>query len=398
MSRWDDIVEALRDAVAALEPERMPGPDAAHIATLAAEIERLGATAKVLTARRAAETRSFWRTSQATRPEQWLAEISGTSELVADQQLQTAARLDDCVATAAKLRDGTLSLAQAQQITKGATADPDAEGKLLDVAQASGFRALRDEQQRTVAAATDMDAARAKAHRERHLRTWVDGAATRGSFSGPTDEVNRLLVALKPFERQRFTDGRQANERDNHDAYRFDALLRMADCAGTAGRNAPKRSTTTDVARVRVDLSALLRGHTERGEVCEIPGVGPVPVSIARDTLTHGLLELVITDGVDVQTVVSTTRHVPQALKIAIAERDQRCKIRGCDRTDHLQRHHSTRVADGGLSTYHGLGNLCPDHHHLIHHDSYEIAVNDDGTWTLHPPTAGRAPPDEAAA
>ena len=244
MSRWDDIVEALRDAVAELEPERMLGPDAARVAKVAAEIERLGATAKVMTARRAAETRSFWRVSQATRPAQWLAEISGTSEFVAEQQLLTAERLDDCVATEARLRDGTLSLAQAQQVTKGVAADPGAETKLLDVAQQSGFRALREEQERTVAAVTDLEAARRKAHRERHLRTWIDGAATRGSFSGPTDEVSRLLTALKPFERARFSEGRQANERDNHDAYRFDALLRMADCAGTAGSDAPRRSKT----------------------------------------------------------------------------------------------------------------------------------------------------------
>ena len=391
MSRWDDVVEELRSLVAELAPERMLGPDAARVATVAAEIERLGATAKVLTARRAADTRSFWRTSQATRPAQWLAEISGTSEFVAEQQLQTAERLDDCVTTQAKLRDGTLSLAQAQQVTKGAAADPEAETKLLDVAETSGFRALREEQERTVAAATDMERARAKAHRERHLRTWVDGAATRGSFSGPTDEVNRLLTALKPFERARFTEGRRANERDNHDAYRFDALLRMADCAGQPG-SGPKRSKTKDVVRIRVDLSALTRGTTEPGEVCEIPGVGPVPVSVARETLSHGLLELVITDGVDVQTVVSTTRHVPEALKIAIAERDQRCKVRGCDRTDHLERHHTTRYADGGLTTYQVLGNTCPDHHHLIHDKSHEIVVDDDGAWSL------RAPPDQAAA
>jgi hypothetical protein len=79
-------------------------------------------------------------------------------------------------------------------------------------------------------------------------------------------------------------------------------------------------------------------------------------------------------------------------LKIAIAERDQCCKVRGCDRTDHLERHHTKRVADGGLTTYHGLGSTCPDHHHLIHDQGYEVIVNNDGTWSL------RAPPDQAAA
>ena len=95
-----------------------------------------------------------------------------------------------------------------------------------------------------------------------------------------------------------------------------------------------------------------------------------------------------ISDGVDVQTVVSTTRHVPEALKIAIAESDRRCKVRGCDRTDHLERHHTTRYADGGLTTYQVLGNACPDHHHLIHHKGYEIVVDDDGS--LEPSSAIR--------
>jgi len=356
----------------------------------------------VLSARRAADTGSFWRTSQATRPAQWLAEISGTSEFVAARDLQTAERLDECVATAAKLREGSLSVAQAHQVTTAAAVDPGAETRLLDVAATSGFRALREEQERAVAAATDMDAARRTAHRERHLRTWVEGAATRGSFSGPTDEVARILAALGPFERARFADGRTAGERDRPDAYRFDALVRLATAAATttssADPGAGAKRAKQDVVRVRVDLTALTRGVTAPGEVCEIPGVGPVPVSVARETLAHGLLELVITDGVDVQTIVSTTRHVPDALKLAIAERDQRCKIRGCDRTEHLQRHHATRYADGGLSTYHGLGNLCLDHHHLIHDKGHTIVVNDDGTWSLRAPISDRAPPDQTAA
>ncbi len=99
-----------------------------------------------------------------------------------------------------------------------------------------------------------------------------------------------------------------------------------------------------------------------------------------------------ITDGVDVRNVVSTTRHIPKALRIALQERDQRCKVRGCDRTDHLENHHVTRYADGGLTTYQGMGATCPDHHHLIHDKGHEIVVNDDGTWSL------RAPPDQAAA
>ena len=125
--------------------------------------------------------------------------------------------------------------------------------------------------------------------------------------------------------------------------------------------------------------------------MCEIPGVGPVPVAHARKVLSHGLLELVISDGVDVQTVVSTTRHVPKALKIAIEERDPTCNVRGCDRTDHLERHHlEGGFAEHHLTTYKLLGNACPHHHDLITHDHYDVIVNDDGSWTLRPPDEQR--------
>jgi hypothetical protein len=143
---------------------------------------------------------------------------------------------------------------------------------------------------------------------------------------------------------------------------------------------------------VRVDLPALLAGQTSPGEVCEIPGVGPVPVAHAREVLSNGLLELVITDGVDVRTVVSKTRHVPEALKVAIAERDERCRVRGCDRTHDLERHHVKPFAEHRLTTYELLGMLCGAHHDLVSYHDHEVVDHRDGTWSL------RAPPDANAA
>ena len=257
------------------------------------------------------------------------------------------------------------------------------------------MRGLRREKERIVAAATDAEAAARRAHRERHLRVWTDGVATRGTFSGPTSEVADLLEALEPLAKRRFEAARKTGHHESHDAYRFDALVDLARADGRATPSRPKH-----VARVRVDLPALLRGHAEPGETCEIPGVGPVPVADARQVLSHGLLQLVITDGVDVQTVVSTTRHVPAPLKIAIAERDRTCKIRGCDRDNNLHRHHTEEFARSGRTTYTELGNLCTRHHHLVHDDGYEIIVHDDGTWDLRAPDRGegRAPPERAAA
>jgi Domain of unknown function (DUF222) len=92
-----------------------------------AEVERLGAAAKVLFARRADETNGWRRVSRATSREQWLADVSGCSETQARDSLKTAQRLEELPATAAKLREGAPSLAQASLVSKSAEVDPGAE-------------------------------------------------------------------------------------------------------------------------------------------------------------------------------------------------------------------------------------------------------------------------------
>jgi hypothetical protein len=101
-------------------------------------------------------------------------------------------------------------------------------------------------------------------------------------------------------------------------------------------------------------------------------------------------LELVLHDGKDVRAIVTRTRHVPEALKIAIEERDQRCKIRGCDATEHLQRHHIQEYAEYHRTSYEILGLICADDHDRVTHRGYTIEIHDDGTWSLHPPDEQR--------
>ncbi len=381
------IAEELREVVAGLDPATCAGDDAARLASACAQIERLGAASKALLARRAVDTNGWRRGSSAISPEQWLARISGSSEGHAREVLKTAARLRDLPATDERYRAGALSQTQASIVAKAASVDPSAEHRLLKVARREGLRTLRDTADRVIAAASDDDEAHERARSERHLRTWRRGMATHGSFSGPTEEVDELLRALEPLAKARFDAARKEPERprDSYEARRFDALIDLARGA-TAEAGPP-------VTRVRVDLGRLL-DHPDStgadasdadGEVCEIPGVGPIPVAHARAVLPYGLLELVLTHGVDVRTVVSRTRHVPEALKLAIAERDQRCKVRGCDRTHGLERHHTIDFHEHRLTTYELLGMLCGDHHDLVTYRGHTIVDHRDGSWSLRP-------------
>ena len=391
MSTLVDLRDGLQRYSAALEAERYAGVDAVACAQVGAEIVKIAQSITMAHAKRAVDTGAWRRASHAVSPEQWFANVTGTSEHAARETLVTADRLAELPVTAEKLRSGELSLAQAAQVAAAAAIDPASEPRMLR-ATARGFRELRDTKERVITAASDEDRLRRVARDERHLAGWTRGLATYGSFSGPTEDVTDLFEAIEPLARAAFEAARESGDHQPLAAYRFDALIALA-------RGARVETSTKPVVRVRVGLQRLLGdAATDPAEaVCEIPGVGPVPLAHAREVLAHGLLELVITNGVDVQTVVSTTRHIPKALTIALDERDEkRCRVRGCDRTRAIQRHHTDEFAEHHRTAYDVLGDTCPDHHHLIHHNGYGVTDNHDGSWSLRPPA--QAPPHTNAA
>lgn len=69
------------------------------------------------------------------------------------------------------------------------------------------------------------------------------------------------------------------------------------------------------LVQVRVDHAALVRGHTEQGEECEIEGVGAVPVSVANAMLSDAVLRVLVTKGQDVVKLSSDTRTLPPGVK-----------------------------------------------------------------------------------
>jgi hypothetical protein len=142
---------------------------------------------------------------------------------------------------------------------------------------------------------------------------------------------------------------------------------------------------------IRADLDALRRGSVGPGEVCEIPGVGPVPVSHAREVLGDALCHLVITNGIDVTTVCTLGRHVPEALRVAIIERDRSCVVPGCGRDLALENDHwQVDFAKGGEASLDNICRLCRWHHHLKTHQGWRLTKR-EGEWHFLPP--GTDPP-----
>jgi hypothetical protein len=137
-----------------------------------------------------------------------------------------------------------------------------------------------------------------------------------------------------------------------------------------------------------VDLAALRLGKTASGEVCEIPGVGPVPLGVARDLLGDALLDLVITDGVDVTTVCHLGRSIPAALRTALMERDRCCVVPGCDTRHGLEIDHwRVPFAEGGAASLYNLARLCGHHHYLRTHKGFQLDGG-PGQWRWRAPLA----------
>jgi hypothetical protein len=144
------------------------------------------------------------------------------------------------------------------------------------------------------------------------------------------------------------------------------------------------------LALLRVDVAALRRGRVDGEELCEIRGVGPVPVPVAERLLGKAVLHLVITRGTDVLNVTHLGRGPTAAQKIALAWASPGCIVLGCWRTrtenDHREPWSQTRH-----TRLDQLDPLCTYHHDLKTRFGWAL-VDGTGKRRMVPPDDPRHP------
>jgi hypothetical protein len=362
-----ESVESLRRFVAGFDPAALDGAQARELAEQLAELERLAGAGRTLAAKRVAET-AAWAGGGFRDAGAWLASVAGTTVGKARATIETAERLERLPATESALRAGRLSDAQAEVVARAASADPSAERQLLACASRSGVKGLKTEAARVEAAvSTNQDERYATVRARRFVRhralSDVEGLL---EMRGPLDKTAAVAAALVPYEREQFEQARGREVRELPEALAFDALVQLAnDAAGGRFADAPSRAPATIV--VRVDKTAFDRGRSEPGEVCEIPGVGPVPVSVARKLAEDAILKALITDGIDVRSISHLGRTIPARLRTAIEELYPTCAVDGCEVDRWLETDHKVPVAEGGATEMTNLQRLCPHHHDEKH-------------------------------
>ena len=106
------------------------------------------------------------------------------------------------------------------------------------------------------------------------------------------------------------------------------------------GSQRPKAPKPPAAVKLNIDFAPLIRGHLEPGDVCEIPGVGPIPLPAARALLGNSIVDLIIKKGDDIRSVVHLGRSVTADQRRAIGARDPCCIRPGCGRTQNLEIDH----------------------------------------------------------
>ena len=393
----------------------------------------------------------------------------GVTHGQAAQMLALADQLHRLPSTREAFEAGRISKEQAAEVARTASVRPQAEADLLRVAQHESLGELKRRAQKIRATGEDGEAKLRRLHRQRYLRTWTDSEGSGcGRWSLPGHLHAELMAALAPWREQIFSDSRRAGLREAPEAYDADALIELArdaaafaaldrddadeggapiggdaaDRAGTGAgddaadgagtpiggdaadrvskpnegdaarrprsnrsdRRRPTGRTQTKVI-VRVDWAALRRGHPEGDEMCDIAGLGPIPVAVVRELLADDpFVAAVLTEGTDVRSVTHFGRRATALMRTALEWTDQGCAVLGCPNQARLEIDHTEEWARTRHTRLDELDLLCRHHHRQKTHDGYRLEPGrgtrrflSPAEQAVGPSGEGRSPPGFAA-
>lgn len=389
LQRLEQALGIVREVVGEADADRFTGEEAGRILERLIKIDRAVAAGRLAFARRAAECMT-WRQEGHRSAADWLAQKAKTSVSEAISALETAKRLPDMPDTVEALRQGTLSISQVREISAAAAVDPSSEKDLIE---AAGYLSLKGLQYRArlVRAAGIDESARAAALRQgRCLRHFLDpeGAFHLHACLTP-DNGASMLAMIRTRANFVADEAKQAGlPPESQAAYEADALVALVSgddrIATFQGQVGGRQRNPTVV--FHVSLEALRRGKLEDGELCEVPGVGPIPLAAIENVLGDALGKLVISDGVDVTTVCHLGRTVPAHVETALEARDRTCVVPGCDVSLSLEIDHwKIPFAAGGATALWNLCRICHFHHQMKTYDGFSLRGG-PGRWEWVPP------------
>jgi len=297
----DEAVELLEKANADLEPELLSVPEARERLKAYARAQRLAAFGVAALARTIDEASS-------------LARVTGTSVGKAKETIATSKVLGDSAPLAAALKHGEISLDQATEIAKAEGSAPGAATDLLAVAREESFHVLKEKARK----------AKLEAEQHRDLAQRQNAARSARSYSDELGMVH-IHLALEPHvgtpimaraEAEAARRGNKARAEGIKEPFEHHLADAYAALLSGSGKGRARRAELV----VLVSHEVTQRGwrDVKEGEICKIPGVGPVSPEVARDIAQDAFLNGVFYDGVDLRRFARWTRNIPIEVAVAL--------------------------------------------------------------------------------
>jgi len=380
-SPLDELLGLIRLGVGDIEADALDAGAAARVVEQCAEAERILAALRV-SAAATLKSAALWRREGFRSVAAWMAAKTGTALGPAIDAVEMAGQLGELPVVADAFRDGRLSVAQAVEIVDVASEAPEVQDRLVEAAAKVTLKGLREECRRVKASlAVDEDDRYRRVHRKRRIRAWVDRHEV-GHLSATmtADQLARIMNTVDGRADEIMTGAVRGGWFESPEAHRFDALLDLLG-PGHDGPAGPEH-----MVHVLVDYDALVRGHTVAGEQCEVPGFGPVPVSVARKMSEDAILKVILTRGADVVGVAHGGRTVPAHLRSALEIRDPKCIVPRCDVRRNLEIDHRNTWSRTQVTKLDDLARLCRWHHHQKTFLGYTYRGGPGKKWQWIPP------------
>ena len=294
-------VELLEKANADLEPDLISIPEARARMKDFIRSQRLAAFGVAALARKIDDAEA-------------LARATGTSMGKAKETLATSEVLSNSAPLNEALRSGEVSLDQAHEIAKAEASAPGAAKDLLQVAKKESFHVLKDEARRTKLEAEQHGGLAERQQKAKTASHHIDDLGMAQIYLSLEPHIGTRVMARAEAEAERLARAaKKTGVKEDFDKHLADAY---ANLLLGSGKGRAKRPELV----VLVSHEVAKRGWTEvqKGELCKIPGVGPVAPETAKEIARDAFLNGVFYDGKDLRHFKRWGRSTPVEIRVAL--------------------------------------------------------------------------------
>jgi hypothetical protein len=300
-SHVDEAIKLLEKANANLEPELLSLAAARELLEAYARTQRLAAFGIAALARKLDEASS-------------LAQVTGTSVGKAKETIATGKVLSDSAPLEDTLKHGDISLEQATEIARAEESAPGVATELLAVAQSESFHVLKERARKAKLEAEQHRDLAPRQHAARRARSYPDELGMVHIHMELEPHIGAPIAARAEAEAQRLArKAKAAGAKEPFECHLADAYAALMSGSGKGRAKRPEL-----VVLVSQEVAKGGWSDVREGELCKIPGVGPVSPQVAKAIAQDAFLNGVFYDGKDLRHFKRWSRDPSVELRVAL--------------------------------------------------------------------------------